>query len=215
MHSQSALPIFALLISARNTFASYAYPASTAGAVYSGTAWSPTCFDGPALCFDGCAANIDFVPEASSFTYNFPSPSTTWQWWGYQTTGAGLAQVCFDDATDSACDIVNYFNASVIIGLSSPALFYTKTGLTDALHKVTVTNIQDTNNGGQYGALSADHFVIDGGVPVFAEDSTIFNVPTLDITDGGGYLHSAALILGASTAPLTSGSLEILKSYCH
>lgn len=180
MAVQFSLRLLALLSFTPFALASYSYPAFTAGATYIGDGWDAICFSGAAACFDGCAANIAFgtSPTPNAFTYAFPSASTTWQWWGYKSSGAGLAQVCFDGATSgSGCTTVNYFDANAVTGADPPVALFSKTGLTNEKHTVTVTNIPDTNNGGNFGTLSVDHFVIDGSIPVFPDNTFITNVP--------------------------------------
>lgn len=215
MAIQSSLRLLALLPFVPLALANYAYPSITAGVVYENGNWDPACFDNAAECYDGCFSMFNFASEASSFTYSFPFASTTWEWWGYQMTGAGLAQVCFDGATGSACDTVSYFNADTIVGLSPAALLYTKTGLSNAKHVVTVTNIPDTNNGGQYGSLNADHFEIAGGpAPTFPSDTTIVSIPTVDNNFGSGMYYWVDMTAGDSANPQhsTFGSSKLWAS---
>jgi hypothetical protein len=111
----------------------------------------------------GCAGQSAFGPNsAASFTFNFPQPSTSFEWHGYQSEFSGKATVCFDGATGSACDTVSYFNATAAPGATS---LYRKTGLSNAVHSVIVTNIIDSSHGNQYGEITMDKVVLDGSAP--------------------------------------------------
>lgn len=141
--------LLAILSSIPLTFASYSYPAFTAGVLYTGLGWDAICFTGPAACFDGCASNVAFgtSPTPNAFTYTFASDSTSWEWWGYKSSGAGLAEVCFDGATGSDCQSVSFFDADAQIGADPAVMLFSKTGLSNGIHTVTVTNAADPNNG--------------------------------------------------------------------
>lgn len=155
-------------------FSSRSYPAFTAGVLYIGEGWDPACFGGVATCFDGCADAVAFgqSPIPQAFTYSFASPSTTFEWWGFKSPTAGLAEVCFDGAT-TGCDTVNFFDSNAVVGADAPVLLYSKTGLTNGIHSLTATNQDDPSHDNQLGTISVDHFVIDGGLPTFPDNTFI------------------------------------------
>lgn len=210
MPLQSSLQLVALLSCIPFTFASYAYPALTAGVLYSGDGWTPTCFSGPGACFDGCSAMFAFadLTTAQSFTYTFAVPSTTWEWWGFYYSGSGSAQVCWDGAT-TGCDTVNYSDPSSSFGGDPTVLLYSKTGLSNAVHTVTVTNLADDS--GQFGVLNVDHMVIDGGLPQFPSDTVIGSIP-LSLYPGDTPNYNVDLNYGAGPEPL-HGASRVIRTF--
>jgi hypothetical protein len=172
MPVHSSLKLLAVLSSLPFTLASYTYGAFTAGIVYSGQGWVTECYPGAATCWDQCADNVAYgqSPTPQYFEYTFAVPSTTWEWWGFEDSSYGTAQVCWDGAT-TGCDTVNFSNPSSSIGSDAPVLLYSKTGLSDAIHTATVTNVP--SSAGQTGPLNVDHMVIDGGLPYFPPGASV------------------------------------------
>jgi hypothetical protein len=127
----------------------------------------------------GCGSKTAIGPDGEgSFTFTFPQASTSFEWFGFPGTTAGAVIVCFDGKTGSSCDTVSYFNAAggPIVSL------YRKTGLSNAAHTVTVTNIPDSSNGNQYGQLTLDKVVLHGSTrapPSFPADSFLSEIPLI------------------------------------
>lgn len=202
MAIQSSLPYFPILSFLPFALASYSYPAFTAGVIYIGDGWDPACFGGVAACFDGCADAVAFgqSPIPQAFTYTFASPSTTFEWWGFKSPTAGLAQVCFDGAT-TGCDTVNFFDSNAVVGADAPVLLYSKTGLMNGIHHLTATNQADSSHGNQFGTISVDHFVIDGGVPIFPSNSFISELQIF-AEPSAGQIYNVRADFGDGIAPL-------------
>lgn len=156
--------------------ANYAYPPFTAGMTYSGEGWAAACFSEAAACWDSCSSLFAFGQSTTPqvFTYTFAVPSTNWFWYGYKTDGTGSAEVCFDGAT-TGCDIVSYSDTSAVLGADPAVLLYTKTGLSNAVHTVKVTNVAD--NTGTTGPLNVDHMEIEGGTPRFPSNTFVSSMP--------------------------------------
>jgi hypothetical protein len=195
MPIHSSLKLFAVLSSLPFTLASYTYGAFTAGMVYGGDGWDPACYGGAAACWDQCADSFAFGPSTTPqyFQYTFAVPSTTWEWWGFQHSFYGSAEVCWDGAT-TGCDTVNYDNPSAELGLDAPVLLYSKTGLSDTIHTVTVTN--QPNSAGQTGYLNVNHMVIDGGLPYFPPGASVGTLPL-----EAGAMYALHLEFGDLTKP--------------
>jgi hypothetical protein len=128
----------------------------------------------------GCSTKTAFGPSGpGSFTFTFPQASTSFQWFGFQSATAGLATVCFDGQTGSSCEKASYFAANITNPISS---LYRKTGLSNALHTVTVTNIADPSHGSQFGQITVDKVVLDGStraLPSFPADSFLTEIPLI------------------------------------
>jgi hypothetical protein len=179
MPINSSLKLFAVAVlpSLPFTLASYTYGAYTAGIVYSGDGWQADGTIGTQGAWDQCADSYVRVQQSATpqyFQYTFAVPSTTWQWWGFEGSSYGTAKVCWDGAT-TGCDTVNFSNPNYSIGSEPPVLLYSKTGLSDAIHTVTVTNVP--NSAGQTGPLNVDHMVLDGGLPYFPPGASVGTLP--------------------------------------
>jgi hypothetical protein len=112
----------------------------------------------------GCGGRAAIGPESSgSFTFAFTQPSTSFEWFGFQSSNAGKATVCFDGATGSSCDTTSFFNKSTS---GHPTSLYRKTTLSNAMHTVTITNIADPSNGNQFGVINLDRVALSGSVTV-------------------------------------------------
>jgi hypothetical protein len=145
----------------------------------------------------GCGSSF-FDGTNGSFTFKFPTPSTTFSWWGFQQP-YGKASVCLDGATGNNCHVVDYSNATLPYGAPTFNLF-SATGLSNVTHTVTVTNIPDPDNSDLWGVLSVDRITLDGAYaalppPKFPSDTTIVTIPMaspyhVNVTLGG---HSPAL----------------------
>jgi hypothetical protein len=131
----------------------------------------------------GCGGQTAFGPaDTGSFSFTFPQPSTSFEWFGFQSTNAGKATVCFDGATGSSCDTANFFNASIAAEGATSSL-YRKTGLSNAIHTVIVTNIADPSNGNQFGPITLDKVSLSGSVtlpPTFAPDTFLTEIPLIN-----------------------------------
>jgi hypothetical protein len=127
----------------------------------------------------GCGGQTAFGPAGTgSFSFTYPQPSTSFEWFGFQSTNGGKATVCFDGATPPFCDTANFFNASIAAEGATTSL-YRKTGLSNAIHTVIVTNIADPSNGNQFGPLTLDKVSLSGSVtvpPSFPPDSFLAEV---------------------------------------
>ncbi|EJU04521.1 acid protease [Dacryopinax primogenitus] len=148
----------------------------------------------------GCGSQFLLGPrDNGTVNFVFPQPSTTFQWWGYQRSDGGLAQLCIDDS----CQQVSYYNASTD-GTESPRLLSSITGLSNTVHTLTITNLQDpavTN----FGQLTVDHFVVDGppnisarvraSAPTFAADTEITTLPL-------NFSYHVPLVLGGHQPPV-------------
>lgn len=140
------------------SLASLALSASYPGVSYGPPGhWTPSCPPPPQHCFDGCAAFFD--SGEGIFTFVFPSPSTTFQWWAYPRNDIGLATLCIDGTN---CRNVSYVVAGSNPNTSPPVLITSITGLTNTTHTITITNIADTVHGDEFGQMNVDHVVIDG-----------------------------------------------------
>jgi hypothetical protein len=125
----------------------------------------------------GCGGQWDLFSQPASFTFKFPTSSTSFKWWGWKFPAGqgGQASVCLDGAKGSACATVN----TTDITSSTPIVLFSLTGLSNTIHTVTVTNIPDPSQGDALGMLTVDHFSIDGTVspPSFAQGTTLATVP--------------------------------------
>lgn len=202
------ISLLTLGVGVPSVLASLSLPAGYPGATYSPQGleyWTPYCPGPPQPCFDGCAAY--FGSNTDVFTFDFPSPSTTFEWWGYLTNDAGMAKVCFDFVTSgSGCHTVSYYSATANPNTDPPQLIFSITGLPNAIHFVKATNIADTDHGNAYGEISVDHFVIDGSpvtVPTFPRNTFLTNIPTPSDLDHTYQVH---LTLGGNSPPLNSQS---------
>ncbi|EJT96505.1 acid protease, partial [Dacryopinax primogenitus] len=125
-------------------------------------------------------------------TFTFPAPSTTLQWWGFQRSDGGVAQVCVDNLP---CTQFSYKNASTN-GSENPRLLANITGLTNKVHTVTITNVLDTSVNA-FGQLTVDRFVLSGSLPAptFPSNTFISSVPL-------GFAYHAPIILGGNKPAL-------------
>jgi hypothetical protein len=134
----------------------------------------------------GCSTKTGFGPVGpGSFTFTFPQPSTSFQWFGLPSTVAGKVTICFDGAIGSSCDTTSYFTPAIADPANPITSFYRKTGLSNAVHTVTVTNIADPSNGNQYGQITVDKVVLDGStraLPFFLADTFLSE---LTVVQGG------------------------------
>jgi hypothetical protein len=209
MPIHSSLKLIAALSSIPFTLASYTYGSFTAGIVYSGQGWAAECFSGAAACWDECYDNFAFgqSPTPQYFEYTFAVPSTTWQWWGFQDSSYSSAQVCWDGAT-TGCDTVSLTNPSSSIGSDAAVLIYSKTGLSDAIHTVKVTNIP--NSAGLTGNLNVDHMVIDGGLPYFPPGASVGTLPLEP-----GQMYTLHVEFGDLTKPPLYSKSQVRTKFRH
>lgn len=181
----------------------YAYPPFTAGATYSGGGWTNFCFDNAAAaCWDGCASLLAYSGSASqTYTYTFAVPSTHFFWYGFKDSLTGSAKVCFDGAT-TGCDTVSFYSSTANFGSDPAVLLYSKSGLSNAIHTVTITNLADNN--GRFGRLNIDHMELDGGVPHFPSDTFVATSPVML------QQYRIALTYGATAEPSVGRALTPL-----
>jgi hypothetical protein len=157
----------------------------------------------------GCGSKTAIGPDGEgSFTFTFPQASTSFEWFGFPGITAGAVTVCFDGQTGSSCDTASYFNASggPIVSL------YRKTGLSNALHTVTVTNIADPSHGNQFGQITLDKVALEGSTrapPSFPADSFLTEIP-LVIGPNGAVLVNP--LIGSGPAGTHGESLPSLLS---
>ncbi|EJU04492.1 acid protease [Dacryopinax primogenitus] len=118
-----------------------------------------------------------------SITFTFPQPSTTFQWWGYQRSDGGVAQICIDGG---ACQDYSFSNASTN-GSENPRLLANITGLSNSIHTIVMTNVEDPSVKA-FGQMTVDRFVLDGNDPsggsyiVFSTDSEVNYSPSSNWT---------------------------------
>ncbi|KZO95678.1 acid protease [Calocera viscosa TUFC12733] len=148
----------------------------------------------------GCGSQFLLGPRNNAtVTFTFPQSSTSWQWWGYQRSDGGLAQVCVDGAN---CLDFSYYNASTN-GSESPRLLATLSALPNTMHTITITNVEDPAVN-QYGQMTVDRFIIDGSnpasaaavAPTFPSDTVLATVPL-------NFSYHAPLVLGGHQPPVS------------
>jgi hypothetical protein len=156
--------------------------------------WHSVSTTGSSGCSDNVGAQWLFGGDGS-FTFVFPQPSTSFKWWGWQfpTGEGGLASVCFNGATGSACHTVSNVNASAAQG---PVVLFSASGLPNTAHTVTITNLPDSSQGGAENFLTVDHVSLDGHNPTFPAGTTITSIPLKRMSDTPYY--RASFVVGQS-----------------
>lgn len=74
---------------------------------------------------------------------DLPFTRTTFEFWGYQRSDAGLYSISFDGGATTQIDV---FNATAT-GNDGPRRLFFKTGLTNAIHSVRIVNLLDSRSG--------------------------------------------------------------------
>jgi hypothetical protein len=74
----------------------------------------------------------------------------TFQFYGYQRSDGGVYSIRFDNGPDF--EEINVYNVSST-GNDHPVLLYTKLGLSNAIHTVTITNLYDARTS-KYGQMN-------------------------------------------------------------
>jgi hypothetical protein len=143
----------------------------------------------------GCSAVVPaqwLFNGDGSFTFVSPQPSESFKWWGWQfpTGTGGLASVCFDGATGSACHRVSNVNASAAPG---PVVLFSASGLPNIAHTVTITDLPDPSQGGAENFLTVDHISLDFHNPTFPEGTTITSIPLKPVSDTPYYQASVTV----------------------
>jgi hypothetical protein len=148
--------------------------------------WTPTSLPGSS----GCGSETLQTRISAVATFKFPAASTIMQLWGYQQNTEGAATICVDG---QSCQTINYFNTS-ITGTEPPALLLSLTGLSNAVHTVTITNSNATEYH-VYGILSIDRITLAGTAPPvltvpppFPANTFITNTPLYLPWTAGMYL---------------------------
>lgn len=196
MTSKLYVPLVGLLYHLPLALASISLPPSYPGVSYTpASSWSTSC---PSQgCFDACADY--FGTGLALLTFILPTPTTSFQWWGFQSNTAGEFIVCIDGTN---CQTLSYFNADAT---GAPVMLWGTTGLSNEVHTFTIQNIEDTHNGDNFGTMSVDHIVIDGSpvsIPTFPEGG-----PLIPLTlPAGTQSYHLLLHLGSGTAPLDRDS---------
>ncbi|KAF8310515.1 acid protease [Clavulina sp. PMI_390] len=93
-------------------------------------------------------------------TYVFSTPSTSFEFWGYQRSDGALYNISFDGVHAGQIDAYN----ATSTGNDPPLRLYRKTGLSEEIHSVRIVNAYD-KRGSKYGQMNIDHLVIKGKRP--------------------------------------------------
>jgi hypothetical protein len=143
------------------------------------SSWHTVSSNGSSGCGEGNASSQWLFGGDGSFTFVFSQPSTSFKWWGWQfpTGSGGLASVCFDGATGSACHTVSSVNDTQSTE-QPPVVLFSASGLPNVSHTVTITNLPDPSQGGSEIFLTVDHISLDGYniIPTFPEGTTLTSV---------------------------------------
>ncbi|KAF8312133.1 acid protease [Clavulina sp. PMI_390] len=110
--------------------------------------------------FSGGARFLLSNANLGVITYVFSTPSTTFEFWGYQRSDGALYNISFDGVAAGQIDAYN----ATSTGSDGPRRLYLKTGLTNAVHSVRIVNVFDSR-GSKYGQMNIDHIVITGNPP--------------------------------------------------
>jgi hypothetical protein len=78
--------------------------------------------------------------------------STTFEFWGYQRSEATEYVIVFDD-NSSESNVIDAYNPNAS-GNDPPRLLFSKDGLSDEVHSVTITNVQGIHNNTKYGQIN-------------------------------------------------------------
>ncbi|KZV89990.1 acid protease [Exidia glandulosa HHB12029] len=150
--------------------------------------------------FSGGAEFLVANQAQGRVTFTFPTPSSTFEYWGYQRSGGGLASLSIDGG---AAVQIDFFGPGTT-GNEPPLLFFSTSNLTNAIHTVVIQNLVDPRVG-HADQLNVDKFVLHGPIPSPRPTPPSFPSNT-HLADGPvGFSYHAFLALGADS-PLNGGS---------
>jgi len=119
---------------------------------------APGATNGQAMFDHGSAS----VGAQASIAWTFPQAATGFEFWGWQRSGGGLANACFDCADSSVPGVqFNYMN-TLSTGSAIPSILYYNYSLAYGVHNITLTNLYDARDihTDKFGQMSLDRFVL-------------------------------------------------------
>ncbi|KAK0498990.1 hypothetical protein EDD18DRAFT_1460990 [Armillaria luteobubalina] len=150
----------------------------------------------------GETRTLSFTKDPTgNVTFIFPEAANAFYYYGIRPCCGGLYAICIDCDFDSptgryeSIDAINAINISED-GRNPPVVLYSKTFDTPGVHKVTLSNQQDTRFPGGNSQLTVDRFVLQvpNDAPGASQSSTTSKAP-IGATVGGILAGIAAISL--------------------